>query len=31
MPFNQGAYDPGPRSFYFADHDGIEFEVVSYE
>ncbi|MEM7190453.1 MAG: VOC family protein, partial [Pseudomonadota bacterium] len=22
-------YEPG-RRFYFADHDGIEFEVVSY-
>lgn len=30
-PFNQGQYDPGPRSFYFIDWDGIEFEVVSYE
>ena len=30
-PFNQGQYDPGPRSFYFLDWDGIEFEVVSYE
>jgi catechol 2,3-dioxygenase-like lactoylglutathione lyase family enzyme len=28
-PFNHGAYDPG-RRFYFLDHDGIEFEVVSY-
>ena len=31
LPFNQGQYDPGPRSFYFLDWDGIEFEVVSYE
>ena len=29
--FSHGRYDPGPRSFYFLDHDGIEFEVVSYE
>lgn len=31
LPFNQGQYEPGPRSFYFLDWDGIEFEVVSYE
>jgi len=30
-PFNHGEYEPGPRSFYFIDADGIEFEVVSYE
>jgi len=30
-PFNQGQYDPGPRSFYFRDWDGIEFEIVAYE
>lgn len=29
-PFNHGAYDPGPDSFYFLDADGIEFEVVRY-
>jgi catechol 2,3-dioxygenase-like lactoylglutathione lyase family enzyme len=29
--FNHGKYEPGPRSFYFFDWDGIEFEVVSYE
>lgn len=29
--FSHGQYDPGPRSFYFFDWDGIEFEVVSYE
>ena len=23
-PFNHGQYDPGPRSFYFFDWDGIE-------
>ena len=28
--FSHGQYDPGPRSFYFFDWDGIEFEVVSY-
>lgn len=26
---NHGDYEPGKR-FYFHDHDGIEFEVVSY-
>jgi len=26
---NHGDYEPG-RRFYFDDHDGIEFEVVSY-
>lgn len=30
-PFNHGTYDPGPRSFYFFDWDGIEWEIVSYE
>ncbi len=30
-PFSHTKYDPGPRSFYFFDWDGIEFEVVSYE
>ena len=30
-PFNHSNYDPGPRSFYFFDWDGIEWEVVSYE
>ncbi|WFL77549.1 VOC family protein [Altererythrobacter arenosus] len=29
--FSHSDYDPGPRSFYFFDWDGIEFEVVSYE
>lgn len=28
-PFNFGDYEPG-RRFYFHDHDGIEFEIVSY-
>ncbi|MBL8560489.1 MAG: VOC family protein [Hyphomonadaceae bacterium] len=28
-PFNHGDYAPG-RRFYFLDHDGVEFEVVSY-
>lgn len=28
--FSHGKYEPGPRSFYFLDWDGIEFEVVSY-
>jgi len=27
--FSHGSYDPG-RRFYFNDHDGIEYEVVSY-
>lgn len=27
---NHGDYEPG-RRFYFHDHDGIEFEVVSYQ
>ncbi|WP_271078342.1 VOC family protein [Aurantiacibacter sp. MUD61] len=29
--FSHGKYEPGPRSFYFFDWDGIEFEVVCYE
>ncbi len=28
-PFGHGDYAPG-RRFYFLDHDGIEFEIVSY-
>jgi catechol 2,3-dioxygenase-like lactoylglutathione lyase family enzyme len=28
-PFSHGDYEPG-RRFYFLDHDGIEYEVVSY-
>ena len=28
--FSHSEYDPGPKSFYFFDWDGIEFEVVSY-
>ena len=28
-PHSHGDYEPG-RRFYFNDHDGIEFEVVSY-
>lgn len=28
-PFNHADYAPG-RRFYFNDHDGIEYEVVSY-
>jgi len=28
-PHNHGDYEPGQR-FYFHDHDGIEFEVVTY-
>ncbi|MDX1781354.1 MAG: VOC family protein [Thalassovita sp.] len=28
-PVNHADYEPG-RRFYFLDHDGIEFEVVSY-
>lgn len=30
-PFSHGTYEPGPKTFYFFDWDGIEFEVVSYE
>ena len=30
MPFSHSDYDPGPRSFYFFDWDGIEWEIVSY-
>ena len=29
QPFGHGDYAPG-RRFYFLDHDGIEFEMVSY-
>ena len=29
--FSHSDSDPGPKSFYFFDWDGIEFEVVSYE
>ncbi len=29
LPHNHGDYEPG-RRFYFDDHDGIEYEVVSY-
>ena len=28
-PHNHGSYEPGKR-FYFNDHDGIEYEVVTY-
>lgn len=28
-PHNHGDYEPGKR-FYFHDHDGVEYEVVSY-
>lgn len=28
-PHNHGDYEPGKR-FYFDDHDGVEWEVVSY-
>jgi catechol 2,3-dioxygenase-like lactoylglutathione lyase family enzyme len=28
-PFSHGDYDPG-RRFYFFDHDGIEYEIISY-
>ena len=28
-PGNHDVYEPG-RRFYFFDHDGVEFEVVSY-
>ena len=27
---NHGDYEPG-RRFYFHDHDGIEYEIVSYD
>ena len=30
IPFSHGDYEPG-RRFYFLDHDGIEFEIVSYQ
>lgn len=29
-PRFQGVYEPGPTHFYFTDHDGIEYEIVSY-
>ena len=29
-PYNHGDYEPGKR-FYFNDHDGVEFEVVTYK
>ena len=29
-PFSHMNYDPG-RRFYFLDHDGTEFEIVSYQ
>ena len=29
-PLNHGNYEPG-RRFYFFDHNGVEFEVVSYK
>ncbi len=29
-PFSEGKYEPGPRTFYFFDWDGIEWEIVSY-
>ncbi|MDP5278042.1 VOC family protein [Sphingomonas sp. DG1-23] len=29
VPFAHADYDPG-RRFYFLDHDGTEFEIVSY-
>lgn len=29
VPFNHANYEPG-RRFYFEDHDGVEWEVVSY-
>ncbi|MEZ5167952.1 MAG: hypothetical protein R2695_16250 [Acidimicrobiales bacterium] len=29
-PYNFMTYEPG-RRFYFSDHDGIEYEVVSYD
>lgn len=28
-PYSHGDYKPG-RRFYFFDHDGIEFEIISY-
>ena len=31
IPFNHSDYNPGPRSFYFFDWDGIEWEIVCYE
>lgn len=29
-PFNHGSYGPGNRHFYLFDHDGIEFEILTY-
>lgn len=29
VPFAHADYDPG-RRFYFFDHDGTEFEIISY-
>ena len=29
--FNHSDYSPGPRSFYFLDWDGIEWEIVCYQ
>ena len=29
VPFSHANYDPG-RRFYFYDHDGIEWELISY-
>jgi len=29
-PYSHSDYTPGPRSFYFFDWDGIEFEMLSY-
>lgn len=29
-PINHADYEPG-RRFYFHDHDGVEYEVVSYQ
>jgi len=28
-PYSHGNYEPG-RRFYFHDHDGVEYEIVSY-
>lgn len=30
-PFNHGTYGPGNRHFYLLDHDGIEFEILTYQ
>ncbi len=29
-PHNHGDYEPG-RRFYFEDHDGVEYELISYD